>query len=134
MESNPNRSSRRLALVVIAAAAALSLLIGGGEFSLWTTIVGITLFLMLRAYGRTVSASRVEYLAFCFACSLCILLIGGWFLLIFLQIFGGSLPLLTARIGDIIIRPFAFNWFACVYWLITLLIVSQTERQQRETV
>lgn len=121
MQDKSDTFLKRLVVVLVALTGTISLIISEGQVNLWTTIVGITLFLVLYAYGRPNITSRFEGLAFSATCSLCIILAIGW-LLSFL----GSWSYWPHWIvNGVVIKPFAPNTLIFICWLVASLIISR---------
>lgn len=131
MQDNTNLLFKQLTTVLVALAGSVSLLISGGQFNLWTTIVGITLFLVLHTYGRPASEARSERVTFGAVWSLCILLAVGWLLSLLMQLFGSNLYIWGVIIGGVRIKPFTLSTFAFICWLVAFVIVSRGGLQKQ---
>jgi hypothetical protein len=132
VQNDINRLFRQLVTVLVALAGSVSLLISGSHFSLWTTIVGVTLLLALYTYGRSASSSRTENLTFSAIFSLCAILAIGWALSLLIELFFYNLTLLHFIVGGMLIAPFGINTLVFIIWLVIFVLVGKNGFRKKD--
>ena len=132
MQDNSNLLFKRFTTISVALVGTISLLISTGQFNLWTTIVGITLFLVLYTYGHPASESRSESVTFGAIWSLCLLLVVGWLFSLFMEFFGNNLSALSVIIEGIRVKLLTASTFAFICWLVAFIIVSKRELRKHQ--
>ena len=130
LQNSSTQPFKQLITVLVALTATLSLLLASARFSLWTTIIGITLFFILYTYGHPQPASRGESFTFAAVWSLCLLLTIGWPLTGLTLVIFRSLPMFAGRMYGMYIGIDYFNIVLFICWLVAFLVVSSRERQR----
>ncbi len=109
----------KLTVIGATIAAVLTFLLSSGVYTLWTTVAGAVLLLMLFTYslhGGT-TQTRIEHVLSSAVFSLSTLLFLGWFVVPLFQLFNLSTLVLVVSIGN---SNFHITWtvLVLVWWLV----------------
>lgn len=70
-------NQQRFAILVTASAGAIAVVVASGSFDSWDTIAGLTLVLILGAYGKELDATGRMRIAYGTVWALCVILVVG---------------------------------------------------------
>jgi hypothetical protein len=77
MGKNKKGTIKQITLLSIALTGAISVAMGSGKFTVWSTIVGLMLLFILLAYYFKLKTKFFKYLAFSSVFSFCLLIVFG---------------------------------------------------------
>lgn len=109
----------KLTIIGVAIAAGLTFLLSAGVYTLWTTVAGAVLLLMLLTYSQhgDTTQTRIEHVLSSAVFSLSTLLFLGWIVIPLFQLFNLSKLVVVVPIGH---SNFYITWtiLVLVWWLV----------------